>query len=69
MLRALGDEAVRGESVVRSVVGATRAGRDFGPTELLALQAEVYRYSEAIDLAAKLVDRASTAVKTVISGQ
>jgi hypothetical protein len=48
---------------------ATMIRRDLGPAELLALQAGVYRYSEAVDLAAKLVDRASNAVKTVIQGQ
>ena len=40
-----------------------------GPEQLLALQAGVYRYSEAVDLAAKLVDRASNGLKTVVQGQ
>ena len=44
-------------------------GADLGPAELLALQAGIYRYSEAVDLAAKLVDRVSSGVKTVIQGQ
>jgi hypothetical protein len=35
---------------------------------LLALQVGVYRYSESIDLAAKIVDRTAQAVKTVLSG-
>jgi hypothetical protein len=35
--------------------------------QLIALQAGIYRYSEAVDLLAKLVDRAATAVKTVVS--
>lgn len=44
-------------------------GKDLGPAELLALQAGVYRYSEAVDLSAKLVDRATSGVKTVLQGQ
>jgi hypothetical protein len=36
---------------------------------LLALQAGIYRYGETIDLAAQLVEKASTAVKTVVQGQ
>jgi hypothetical protein len=44
-------------------------GKDLGPGELLALQAGVYRYSEAVDLSAKLVDRATSGVKTVLQGQ
>ena len=50
-------------------IAASRSGRDLGAGELLALQAGVYRYSEAVDLAAKLVDRASSGVKTVLQGQ
>jgi hypothetical protein len=46
-----------------------RKGAALGPLELLSLQAGVYRYSEAVDLSAKLVDRASSGVKTVLQGQ
>lgn len=67
VLRGLGREVDRGEHLVRKVTGA--GGQDLGPAELLALQAGVYRYSEAVDLSAKLVDRASSGVKTVLQGQ
>jgi hypothetical protein len=33
---------------------------------LIALQAGIYRYSEAIELAGKVVDRSASAVKTVL---
>ena len=69
ILQSIGHEAAQGEATMRSAIRATQAGRDLGSAELLALQAGVYRYSEVVDLAAKLVDRASTGVKTVISGQ
>ncbi len=69
LLHSLGDEVQKGENIVKNAIAATSAGRDLGATELLALQAGVYRYSEAVDLAAKLVDRASSGVKTVIQGQ
>jgi hypothetical protein len=36
---------------------------------LIALQAGIYRYGETVDLAAKLVDKAGTDVKTVLQGQ
>ena len=66
MLQGIGREMTRGEATMR---GALHAGGNLGAAELLALQAGVYRYSEAVDLAAKLVDRASSGVKTVIQGQ
>jgi hypothetical protein len=69
VMRALGHEAERGEALVRSVLQASGAGQAFGPTELIALQAGIYRYGETVDLAAKLVDKAGTDVKTVLQGQ
>lgn len=65
ILRGLGREVDRGENMVRNALH----GGDLGPGELLTLQAGVYRYSEAVDLSAKLVDRATNGVKTVIQGQ
>lgn len=67
VLQNLGREVDQGEKVVRRAVSG--GGKDLGPGELLALQAGVYRYSEAVDLSAKLVDRASNGVKTVLQGQ
>ncbi len=66
LLRGIGREVERGESTVRRAI---QAGGAMGAPELLALQAGVYRYSESVDLAAKLVDRASSGVKTVVQGQ
>ena len=67
LLSGLGREVHRGESLVRS---ALHAGRDtLDPGNLLALQAGVYRYGQAVDLASRLIDRATTAVKTVLQGQ
>ncbi|HEY1954891.1 MAG TPA: hypothetical protein VGH28_04750 [Polyangiaceae bacterium] len=65
LLEGLGNEINHGERTVR---GALHAGGDMQPSDLLALQAGVYRYSEAVDLASKLVDKASSGVKTVING-
>jgi hypothetical protein len=65
LLRTLGNEVDTGERTMKTAL----SGRDLGAQELIALQAGVYRYSEAIDLASKLVDRATNGVKTVLSGQ
>jgi hypothetical protein len=67
ILRSLGREVDHGEKVMRRAVEG--GGRELGPGELLALQAGVYRYSEAVDLSAKLIDRATSGVKTVLQGQ
>lgn len=66
VLAGLGREIDRGEGLVDKAV---HGGKELGNVELLALQAGVYRYSEAVDLTAKLVDRATSGVKTVLQGQ
>ena len=69
MLQGLGREVDRGEALVHRVSGGSYGGKEIGSLELLSLQAGVYRYSEAVDLSAKLVDRVSSGVKTVLQGQ
>jgi hypothetical protein len=69
LVRGFSSEADRGEASVRSVVAAGHANVPLDPTSLLALQARIYRYGETMDLAAQLVDKASTGVKTIVQGQ
>jgi hypothetical protein len=68
MVHSLGREAERGEATVRGVLRGAR-GAELSSSELLALQAGIYRYGETIDLAAKLVDKVGTDVRTVLQGQ
>jgi hypothetical protein len=67
LLSTLGQESDRGEALVRHAASGTAGGME--PSQLLALQAGIYRYGEVVDIATKLVDRASTGVKTVVQGQ
>jgi hypothetical protein len=71
MLRGFGREVHEGESLMHRALAASRTGGAgaLGPAELIALQAGVYRYSEVVDLAAKLIDRATGSIKTVVQGQ
>jgi hypothetical protein len=62
-LGSLGREIDKGEKLVQR---ALRGGGQLGAADLIALQAGIYRYSEAVDLAAKLVDRAGNAVRTTL---
>lgn len=68
LVRGLGAEVQRGETLVHHAIASASAG-DLDPGQLIALQAGVYRYAEAVDLAARLVDHATTGLKTVIQGQ
>jgi hypothetical protein len=66
VVRALGNESDRGEALVRRAVTGSQG---LSPSQLLALQAGIYRYGEVVDLATRVVDRASTGVKSVLQGQ
>jgi hypothetical protein len=68
LVRGLGAEVQRGEALVHHAIDSASGGGDLDPGQLIALQAGVYRYAEAVDLAARLVDHATTALKTVIQG-
>jgi hypothetical protein len=65
VLARVGHEVDRGERLV----GAAIHGGKRDPTELLALQAGIYRYTEVVDLATKVIDRATSAVKTTLQSQ
>jgi hypothetical protein len=54
----------RGEALL---AGASHL-RDYDAATLIALQAGIYRYSEAVELVAKIVDHASAAARTVLQG-
>jgi hypothetical protein len=67
LMRGLSAEVQRGEALVHHAI-ASASGGNLDPAQLIALQAGVYRYAEAVDLAARLVDHATTGLKTVIQG-
>ncbi len=67
LVTRVGRSLDNGERQLRRVEQS--AGADLSSAELIALQAGIYRYSEAVDLCAKLIDRATSGVKTVVQGQ
>jgi len=62
--RQVGREIDHGEGLIGAARQAAVGSMDAGT--LIALQAGIYRYSEAIDLTVKLVDRVSSAVRTIL---
>ncbi len=64
VLARIGGEIDRGERMLQGVVTG-RAGQ-LGPGDLIALQANIYRYTEVVDLTSKFVDRAAGAVRTTL---
>jgi hypothetical protein len=67
VLSRLATEVDRGERVVRTALRGNPYDDD--TRGMIALQAGVYRYVEAVELCTKLVDRSTAAVKTTLQSQ
>lgn len=59
----------RARDRLEAVLAAARAGRTFSAGELLALQADAYRYAQTVDVASKLVEHGAQALKTAVNTQ
>ena len=64
VMRGLGREIDLGEART----AAASQLRDYDTSTLIALQVGIYRYTEAVDLASKIVDRGTNALRTVLQG-
>ncbi len=52
-----------------AALSAARLGRTFTAQELLALQAQAYRYSQVVEVASKVVEQGAQAVKQAVNTQ
>lgn len=66
ILDGLGRELDQGRKMTER---ALKARGQLDATQLLTLQAGVYRYSEVVELSTKLIDRASNALRTTLQSQ
>jgi hypothetical protein len=58
-----------GQREMDRIIRLAASGRTFSPSQLLGLQARVYRLSQELDLASKLVEKATSGVKQAMSTQ
>jgi len=59
----------RARERLEAVLASARAGRTFSAAELLALQADAYRYAQTVDVASKVVEHGAQALKTAVNAQ
>lgn len=69
MVRDAVESIGRGERMVERTMRQARRGHVFTQEELLAVQAGVYRYTQELELASKLVDKATGAVRQTLQSQ
>ena len=51
------------------IIKLATSGRSFTPTELLAVQAGVYKFSQELELTSKVVEKATDGVKQTLQTQ
>jgi hypothetical protein len=66
--RVLTDVAT-GQREMDRIIHMAKGGRTFSSAELLGMQARIYRLSQELDLASKLVEKATGGVKQAMSTQ
>jgi hypothetical protein len=59
----------RGRRQLDRAIARGQSGQTLSQEQLIALQGTVYRYTQELEIASKLVDKATSSVKTVLSSQ
>jgi len=58
-----------GQDKMSKIIKLATSGRAFNPTELLAIQAGVYKFSQELELTSKVVEKATDGVKQTLQTQ
>ncbi len=58
-----------GQDKMTKIMDIALSGRQFGPSELLAMQAGVYRFTQELDLTSKVVEKATSGIKQTLNTQ
>jgi hypothetical protein len=68
-LSAMIDNLINGQDKMTRIMHMALSGRQFSPSELLAMQAGVYRFSQELDLTGKVVEKATGGIKQTLNTQ
>ena len=63
------DQVNAAQNRMEQILQLAESGKSFSPAELLSLQTHVYRASQELDLAGKVVEKATGGVKQVLQTQ
>jgi hypothetical protein len=67
--RKLTEDVLQAENRIDALIAAARRGKTFSAPELLAIQAEVFRYSQTVEVISRATDKLVGAIKQTLSTQ
>ncbi|MBI2377660.1 MAG: hypothetical protein HYV07_26905 [Deltaproteobacteria bacterium] len=62
-------EVMGGQNKLEKIMQLAMSGRNFSSSELLALQAGVYRFTQELELTSKVIEKGTAAVKQTLNTQ
>jgi len=68
-LTSLMDGVEKGQASLDKLIGSALQGKKFSNTELLGLQASMYKYSQEMDLTSKIVEKTTSGLKDTLKTQ
>ena len=63
------DQVAAAQKRMESVLELAQSGKSFTPAELISLQSQMYRASQELDLAGKVIEKATGGVKQILQTQ
>jgi hypothetical protein len=68
-MQTMVEDLERGQGALDKLINGSLRGRAFSQTELLALQASMYKYSQELDLTSKVLEKATNGLKDTLKTQ
>ncbi len=63
------EDVMQGQNKLEEIVNLSLSGRNFSSSELLALQAGVYRFTQELELTSKVVEKGTSTIKQTMNTQ
>lgn len=63
------EDIMQGQNKYGKILDLAMSGRNFSHSELLALQAGVYRFSQELELTSKVIEKGTSAIKQTLNTQ
>lgn len=68
-LQRVMEDVMSGQNKLEEIINLAISGRNFSQSELLALQAGVYRFTQELELTSKVIEKGTSSVKQTLNTQ